>query len=73
MKIIFLESSDNIIVAESDYLVTTIGIHNLIILCTPNITFVCPKSDIRTLIDELRKANLEEYILKLEACNANRP
>lgn len=54
---LFVDSADNIIVSQDpEHLVATIGVSDMIIVHTPQITLICPKSEAQRVKDLVGKA-----------------
>ncbi|MDD4607025.1 MAG: sugar phosphate nucleotidyltransferase [Patescibacteria group bacterium] len=64
-KHIALESAGNLVYSESNKLVTTLGIKDLVIIDTPDILLICPKErsqEVKSIIAEIKKRGLENYL-----------
>jgi len=60
-----LDSSGNLVLGDSGRLVATIGVHDMVVIDTPDAVLVCPKSrsqDVKKLVDELMKKKLDRYV-----------
>lgn len=61
---VLIESGNNIIYSEKQ-LVTTIDIHDMIIVSTEDALMICPKSkaqNVRDIVEELNKNHMDKYI-----------
>ncbi len=60
-----LGSRGNIVIAESDHLIATIGVDDLVIVHSPDATLICKRRDaqsIKELVDNIRKEFGEKYL-----------
>ena len=64
-RVIHLGSRGNIVVAEDNHLIATIGVDDLVIVHSPDATLICTKRDaaaIKELVDDVRDRFGEEYL-----------
>lgn len=64
-QVTHLGSRGNIVVSEEKHLVATIGVDDLVIVHTPDVTLVCTKRDaqsIKELVDNVRREHGEHYL-----------
>jgi mannose-1-phosphate guanylyltransferase len=60
-----IDSSANLVVSTTGKLITTIGIHDMIVIETEDALLVCPKSraqEVKQLVGEMAKKKLEKYL-----------
>jgi mannose-1-phosphate guanylyltransferase len=60
-----LDSANNILVAEGDHLIATIGVKDLVIVAGPKATLVCHRDQvqrIKEMVSEIEKAGLVDYL-----------
>jgi len=60
-----LGSRGNIVITESDHLIATIGVDDLVIVHSPDATLICKRRDaqsIKELVDNIRKEFGEKYL-----------
>lgn len=64
-KCLSIDSSDNIISADGDHLIATIGVNNFVIVHTKNATLVADKSQeerVREIVKQLEDSEWDEYL-----------
>ena len=64
-SVIHLDSRGNVVVAEEDHLIATIGLDDLVIIHSPDATLVCPKRDaarIKELVNNIRETLGDKYL-----------
>lgn len=64
-KYLCLDSKRNIIFSNSNKLITTIGINDLVIVETDEVILICPKQraeDVKKIVEELEKRGMDEYL-----------
>ena len=62
---VLLESNNNLLYSFSDKLITTIGVHNMILVETEDVIFLCPADrahEIKDLSAELKLKDLDKYL-----------
>jgi len=62
---VLLRDSGDLVVAQSGRLVAALGVHNLIVVDTPDVVLVCPREraqDVKTLVDELKERGEDGYL-----------
>ncbi len=64
-KIITIDSNNNLIYSYSKKLITTAGVHDMIIIDTEDCILVCPKDkaqDVKKIVEELERKKLKKYL-----------
>ncbi|MEH1015625.1 sugar phosphate nucleotidyltransferase [Micromonospora sp. CPCC 206060] len=63
--VLLRDSSGLVVVPQSGRLVATVGVHDLIVVDTPDAVLVCPRDraqDVKQLVDELKERGEEGYV-----------
>jgi mannose-1-phosphate guanylyltransferase len=63
--VLLRDSSNLVVVPQSGRLIATLGVHDLIVVDTPDAVMVCPRDraqDVKKLVDELKERGEEGYV-----------
>ena len=63
--VLLRDSSDLVVVPQSGRLIAAIGVHDLIVVDTPDVVMICPRDraqDVKKLVDELKERGDEGYV-----------
>ncbi|MGC4808174.1 mannose-1-phosphate guanylyltransferase [Micromonospora sp. DT233] len=63
--VLLRDSTGLVVVPQSGRLVATLGVHDLIVVDTPDAVLVCPRAraqDVKSLVDELKERGAEHYV-----------
>lgn len=63
--VVLLDTSESIVVAQSGRLIATLGVHDVILVDTPDALLVCGRDraqDVKSVVDELRRRGEDRYL-----------